>query len=616
MVRFRSPAFWIAALVVAVAGIYVWRQSQTRPQPDNKRRSLATLNVDATSDGFAPSPPHYLGSTSCVNCHAEQHQSYLQTAHSRSMRVIDINDESEGEVIDHALSGRSYGVSHENGQLVHREWLGGSENSERLMLHEMAMRYVMGSGRFAKSYLASVDGFLIQSPLTWYQSKQHWGMSPGYDAQLHRSFQRAVTSGCLFCHSGDAEQVDGSPYRLRVSEVAIGCERCHGPGSTHIQRQKSAAARDVSKGEIVNPAHLPRELAEAVCQQCHLQGEAQIARQNKRIEDYRPGLPLSDYRTDFNLQKTGSSMTVVGHVEQLHMSACYQQSETLTCVTCHDPHHDGDPRERVAVYRVACLQCHAEEACTAPPDAREARESDNCSACHMPQSPTEVPHIAFTHHRIGFHGDTVADPTATKAGELAPFQDLASETEAAVARAYGLAHLAVFRRYGNSPEYQSHLSEAERLLQQAASNSGDAVVQAELATLAVDRRDWAHAETLSLLVLGSEHRPTEARLEALAALGQVRFQQHRFQDAVVIYRELTSNRYDARDWYFLGLCEQNCNLTAQAIQDLQQATRIDPSHLGTMDALAAILQSVGATQQAESLGQRSQYVRRRQAAKN
>jgi tetratricopeptide (TPR) repeat protein len=168
------------------------------------------------------------------------------------------------------------------------------------------------------------------------------------------------------------------------------------------------------------------------------------------------------------------------------------------------------------------------------------------------------------------------------------------------------------------PEYRHHLAEAERLLHQVDSSTSDSdpVVLAELAKLALERRDWAQADAVSLRVLQSVSVPTEPRLDALATLGQARFQQHRFQEAVNIYRELTVNRYNAQDWYFLGLCEQNCDLTPQAIQDLQHSMRIDPSQLGAMDALTAILQSVGATQDAESLRNRSGQVRRLQTTGN
>ena len=97
-------------------------------------------------------------------------------------------------------------------------------------------------------------------------------------------------------------------------------------------------------------------------------------------------------------------MTVTGHVEQLHQSACYQKSGTLTCATCHNPHGFPEPAQRVAHFRAACLSCHAESACKVEPEKRR-REApgDDCAKCHMPANDTEIPHVAFSHHRIGVH---------------------------------------------------------------------------------------------------------------------------------------------------------------------------------------------------------------------
>ena len=96
-------------------------------------------------------------------------------------------------------------------------------------------------------------------------------------------------------------------------------------------------------------------------------------------------------------------MTVTGHVEQMHASRCYQASDRLTCTTCHDPHHAPQENEQRAHYRAACLACHEEAACRAPPMMRAEKNQDDCAACHMPASKVEIPHLAFTHHRIAIH---------------------------------------------------------------------------------------------------------------------------------------------------------------------------------------------------------------------
>src|SRR5262249_46486789 len=172
---------------------------------------------------------------------------------------------------------------------------------EEVVLSDYPLKYVVGSGRHSLTYLVEADGFLVESPVTWYTSKKQWGMSPGYDQPVHLGFERPADEGCLICHAGRAEAVEGSWHRMRVTEAAIGCERCHGPGSLHVERHTgpdggAAKPPTGTDNTIVNPAHLPRELAEAVCQQCHLRGSATVPAPGSKQSDFRPGLPLQRFR--------------------------------------------------------------------------------------------------------------------------------------------------------------------------------------------------------------------------------------------------------------------------------------------------------------------------------
>ena len=238
--------------------------------------------------------------------------------------------------------------------------------------------------------------------------------------------------------------LDGSLHRMHITEAAIGCERCHGPGSLHVERHKDQPGQS-RKGDgtdftIVNPARLPRELSEAVCQQCHLQSNAVVPTRGRNFADYRPGLPLQDFRQDYMLEKDARSMTVVGHVAQLHRSRCYRESKTLTCLTCHDPHDEPPAKERAGYYRSICLGCHAAERCTVSAARREKESPDNdCVHCHMPQAPTETPHLAFTHHRIGRHDKAEGDAApAGSTADLRPFLDLSrlGESDRSAPRAW------------------------------------------------------------------------------------------------------------------------------------------------------------------------------------
>ena len=367
------------ALAIAAfsAGALLWL---SRPWNQEPPVPSATFPLPPVSDSpFRNTGPdaHYLGSESCKACHEARTASFRATGMGRSMAEVDPALEPANAVFDHVKSGRRYQVTRKGGRLWHRELLldGGPKE---MVLAEYPLKYVIGSGRHGGTYVAEAEGFLVESPLTWYASRQAWGMSPGYDQPDHMGFERGIGEGCLICHAGPAEAIGGSLHRMRVHEPAISCERCHGPGSLHVEYHTSRNAGPDDRPEavddtIVNPRHLPRTLAEAVCQQCHLHGAATVLARGRKLTDFRPGLPLEDFRQDYLLEVDNVPMTVVGHVEQMHLSRCYKESATLTCTTCHNPHAFPRAEEHAAYYQAKCLRCHQPQQCNVLPQRRLRR---------------------------------------------------------------------------------------------------------------------------------------------------------------------------------------------------------------------------------------------------
>ena len=245
-----------------------------------------------------------------------------------------------------------------------------------LYQNEAEVQYAIGSGRQAFSYLIERDGFLFESPITWYAHDRKWGLSPGYETRVSR-FDRPILSDCLFCHANRAERVSSANNRYRTPIFfqghAIGCERCHGPGELHVSRPEVVDGRDVT---IVNPADLPPSLRDAVCEQCHLIGPRRIARLDTRSEDFRPGFEFYQFWSMFVPASTAGTNKFASQAEQMHDSRCFRASEgRLGCISCHDPHVLPTPEEKAAYFRDRCLECHADQDCRLPRSVRLRTET-------------------------------------------------------------------------------------------------------------------------------------------------------------------------------------------------------------------------------------------------
>jgi Doubled CXXCH motif (Paired_CXXCH_1) len=576
----RRRLLVVVAIVAIVAGPavvwFVWRPSPSPPQPTDPF-PLTPLS----SSPFLNTRPEarYVGSEACRGCHGREHASFRRTGMGRSMAEVTPDLEPPDTTFDHPASKRRYQIQRKDGQIWHREFLltGGKDE---IVLAEYPLKYVIGSGRHSRTYAVEAEGFLVESPVTWYASGKGWKMSPGYDNPHQQGFDRAVGDGCLICHAGQADAVGASLHRMQVTEAAIGCERCHGPGSLHVAHhagRKPVAERVAGVDyTIVNPAHLSRDLAEAVCQQCHLRSNATIVARGRKPADYRPGLPLHEFRQDYGLDHPDASMTVVGHVEQMHLSRCYQNSKTLSCLTCHNPHDEPAPRERVAHYRAVCLECHKPAACRET-DGRRQAKADSCIHCHMPTSPTEIPHLAFTHHRIGVHQAGAAKETTSRTpGGLRPFLPTAGLSEIDVKRSLGLAYLEASNREKQAHHAQAYHSEAlKRLTELQHAGLRDSAVDAALARLSFDlqRPDVStHAER----ALAHADLAAQDRCNALFLIADAHDANGRPGDALPVLRELTTLRRHAVDYLLLAKCERAAGNDAAEHEALTTAVRINP----------------------------------------
>jgi Cytochrome c554 and c-prime len=400
--RSRAPIFALTASMLVLALVVVWTFRQARTVAESRSASHELHPEARTSSPWKNTRPDvkYVGDSTCARCHADIALAFSRHPMGRSLALLSSADGRADAATSFDADLYHYAVERRGGHEVHRE----SRLDERghvLAQIEAEVKYAVGSGTRGTSYLIEHDGRLFQSPITWYTEKNRWDVSPGYGTESPH-FDRPIDVGCLFCHTNRVEPIEYTVNRYKEPIFrghAIGCERCHGPGALHSQHQELVDGRDLT---IVNPRHLEPALRSAVCEQCHLEGDHRVERLDRKMFDYRPGLPLIEFFAVYG-RADQRETKFVGHVEQMKMSRCFRESKgRLGCISCHDPHQTPPPQEKVAYFRQQCLACHEDPACSLPSAVRLAKSTDdNCIQCHMQRSETiDIAHAATTDHRI------------------------------------------------------------------------------------------------------------------------------------------------------------------------------------------------------------------------
>jgi tetratricopeptide (TPR) repeat protein len=208
---------------------------------------------------------------------------------------------------------------------------------------------------------------------------------------------------CADCHSTNLQKnydPATARYATTWSEISVGCEACHGPGSAHVTFAEAAAASgeplatsglaaqlderrgvawtiDPATGNAARSKPRDSEREIAVCAQCH-------SRRNQFSNGYRAGEALLDHYQPALLDEVlyhpdGQQRDEVYNWGSFLSSRMYAQG--VTCSDCHEP-HGGKLR---ATANDTCAQCHAASKYDSPVHhLHEAGTPGSaCVACHM-----------------------------------------------------------------------------------------------------------------------------------------------------------------------------------------------------------------------------------------
>jgi Flp pilus assembly protein TadD len=550
----------------------------------------------------------YVGDAACARCHDLETKSYRE--HPMGQSLAPVQSATKLERYDAAAKnpfdalGFHYQIDRRGERVFHRETAADAKG-QLVSEMEAEIAFAVGSGMRGRTYLINRDGYLFQSPITWYPEKGAWDLSPGHE-RLQHHFGRPVPTDCLFCHSNRVYEVAETQNRYEqpiFDGYAIGCERCHGPGELHVRRQESSEAYEGADDTIVNPKKLEPTLREAVCEQCHLQGVARVLRRGGHAFDFRPGLPVHLFLAMFVKPplQTGDSK-FVGQVEQMHASRCFQASNgKMGCLTCHDPHDYPPVGERVAYYRDRCQTCHTEKGCSIPREVRvQTSKDDNCPQCHMPAGPSDIQHHSITDHRIPRRPAseaTDANPANDDMPMLLFHRGLLQPDDREAARDLGIALVDRVERY--DPRTRRELGdmalsrlEAALRIDPTDIDARDAKAHALWAVGDVDGAATTFAEVLN------QSPRREIALQWAAALA---LERRRLEDAIsYLERANEVNPWRHEFHYLLAEAQSQRGQGQPAFKECQTALKLNPANLGARQLLVACLLQSGQRDQART----------------
>ncbi len=351
---------------------------------------------------------HYVGMEKCRSCHNDIYETYIKTGMGQSFDHA-THQKSAADFSNHALVYDKdldfyYKPYWENDSLFIKEYR--LEGKDTVHQRVQKIDYIIGSGQHTNSHLFQTNGYFFQAPITFYTQKTKWDLAPGFEKGSSSRFSRLIEIECMTCHNGYPHFESSSQNKFLSVKTGIDCERCHGPGSFHVEEKMAGNIVDTAKTpdySIVNPRRLSTELQNNICQRCHLQGIA-VINEGKTFFDFRPGMKLKEVMNVFMPQYEGAEnkMIMASHVERMKKSNCFIKSGKMSCITCHNPHVSVKftPRNQ---YLSACQGCHlqAPQAVCSETELARKKNGNDCVICHMPKNGSiDIPHVAVTDHFI------------------------------------------------------------------------------------------------------------------------------------------------------------------------------------------------------------------------
>jgi Tfp pilus assembly protein PilF len=299
----------------------------------------------------------FVGSLKCKECHQKEYDKWLNSNHDHAMDVANettvLGNFNNALFEAHGITSRFY--KKDGKFFVHTQ---GPEGK----MGDFEVSYTFGWFPL-QQYLVPFPGGRLQClPIAWDVREKKW--YPLYPKEpldpkdwLYWTNAAQNWNGmCAECHSTDLKKnfdIKTNTYKTTWSDIDVGCEACHGPGSRHVQwaEMPDMARPRVENFELVvkTSGIGSRKLVE-LCAPCHSRRAAlgdYTHAEADLLDSMLPGLLAEElYFPDGQI------------LDEVYVYGSFTQSKMyhrdVRCSNCHDVHSLKVIKEGNGL----CLQCH------------------------------------------------------------------------------------------------------------------------------------------------------------------------------------------------------------------------------------------------------------------